>query len=184
MEQTGEPNRIQISQATADLLVAAGKSHWITLREHLVGVKGKGKLQTYWVHSAFEGTRSSTSGDTDPLSQCHITNNNLVGNGDQVQRLLMDKTNRLIDWNVDILTQLLKQVMSGRSSNAAVTKNYSTKYSTTGYDGTPMQEVVEIVSLPSFDPRISTREKDVASVTLPVSVVKQLRDYVSNIAAM
>ena len=49
MESTGIPNRIQISQATADLLSAAGKSYWLTPRDEMVHAKGKGKMQTYWL---------------------------------------------------------------------------------------------------------------------------------------
>ena len=43
MESTGVPGRIQISQATADILLTEGKEHWLTKREDLVVAKGKGK---------------------------------------------------------------------------------------------------------------------------------------------
>lgn len=49
MESTGQRNRIQASQATADLLILAGKSNWIQSREELVNAKGKGQVQTYWI---------------------------------------------------------------------------------------------------------------------------------------
>jgi hypothetical protein len=42
MESTGIPNQIQISQATADLLIEASKNHWLKPREDLVTAKGKG----------------------------------------------------------------------------------------------------------------------------------------------
>jgi hypothetical protein len=42
MESTGLPNRIQISQATANLLIDASKGHWVKPREELVIAKGKG----------------------------------------------------------------------------------------------------------------------------------------------
>jgi hypothetical protein len=35
--------RIHVSQATADLLTAAGKKHWLTAREDMIEAKGKGK---------------------------------------------------------------------------------------------------------------------------------------------
>ena len=41
MESTGVPNRIQISQDTADLLTAAGRSAWLVPREDKVQAKGK-----------------------------------------------------------------------------------------------------------------------------------------------
>lgn len=43
MESTGVPNRIQISQQTANYLGKAGKDSWFTKREDNVMVKGKGK---------------------------------------------------------------------------------------------------------------------------------------------
>jgi class 3 adenylate cyclase len=49
MESTGLRDKIQVSQDTADLLVAAGKSKWIEAREEKVVAKGKGEMQTYWV---------------------------------------------------------------------------------------------------------------------------------------
>lgn len=58
MESTGVPGRIQVSQATADLLVVAGKGEWIKAREGLVNAKGKGEMQTYWLH---DSVRSGTN---------------------------------------------------------------------------------------------------------------------------
>ena len=54
-ESTGERNRIQISQSTADLLTEAGKSFWIRPREKRVHAKGKGDVQTYWIVSRTAG---------------------------------------------------------------------------------------------------------------------------------
>lgn len=44
MESHGMKGRIQCSQATADLLIKAGKQHWLVAREDPVEAKGKGKL--------------------------------------------------------------------------------------------------------------------------------------------
>jgi class 3 adenylate cyclase len=41
MEHTGIRDRIQLSQETTDLLIAAGKTNWISRREDLVHAKGK-----------------------------------------------------------------------------------------------------------------------------------------------
>ena len=49
MESTSKPNRIQLSQETADLLIQANKCHWIIARQQRVDAKGKGELQTYWL---------------------------------------------------------------------------------------------------------------------------------------
>lgn len=50
LESTGIPGMTHASKATADLLIKAGKRHWLTPRKELVQAKGKGELpQTYWV---------------------------------------------------------------------------------------------------------------------------------------
>ena len=42
IESTGQPGKIHLSQKTADLLVARGKSHWLRSRADKVHAKGKG----------------------------------------------------------------------------------------------------------------------------------------------
>ena len=46
MESTGERNRIQVSQSTADLLIQAGKAYWVKPRADLMKAKGKGQIRT------------------------------------------------------------------------------------------------------------------------------------------
>lgn len=43
MEHTGSPGKIQVSQATADILIASGKEHWLIPRSDSVTPKGKGE---------------------------------------------------------------------------------------------------------------------------------------------
>jgi hypothetical protein len=59
MESNSERNRIQVSQSTADLLIADGKRHWLTPRKDLVNAKGKGLMQTYWCEPKSRGGSSS-----------------------------------------------------------------------------------------------------------------------------
>ena len=49
MEAMSIPNRIQLSSATADLLIADGKSTWVKQRDDEINVKGKGNVTTYWL---------------------------------------------------------------------------------------------------------------------------------------
>jgi hypothetical protein len=49
MESTGVPNKVQISQEMAELLITARKEHWCIPREDKVSAKGKGLLSTYWL---------------------------------------------------------------------------------------------------------------------------------------
>ena len=39
MESNGQKGRIQVSQSTADLLIAAGKQHWVEPREDKIQAK-------------------------------------------------------------------------------------------------------------------------------------------------
>lgn len=58
MESTGEKNRIQASESTADELIKHNKAHWLQSRQDKVNVKGKGAMATYWVvpHKRVEST--------------------------------------------------------------------------------------------------------------------------------
>lgn len=47
MEGTGIINKIHVTQATADLLIADGKQHWVSRRKEAIEAKGKGVIQTY-----------------------------------------------------------------------------------------------------------------------------------------
>ena len=49
MESTGLPNKIQISQETAELLATAGKESWFTSRNETVTAKGKGKTMVLYL---------------------------------------------------------------------------------------------------------------------------------------
>jgi hypothetical protein len=49
MENTSIPNKIQVSQKTAALLIEDGKGQWLVARDDLVNLKGDVKLQTYFL---------------------------------------------------------------------------------------------------------------------------------------
>jgi hypothetical protein len=60
MQSTGKVPQIQASKETAQLALQAGKSDWVEQRDELVGVKGKGQPQTYWVKPTKPLKRSSS----------------------------------------------------------------------------------------------------------------------------
>jgi hypothetical protein len=76
MESTGERNKIQCSQATADLLVAGGKKHWVHPRDDLVEVKGKGVLQTFFI--IIRSTSEKASGDDGAAPSLLRKNNSVI----------------------------------------------------------------------------------------------------------
>jgi len=49
MESTGQPSRVQLSEATAQLLRDIGRDNWLVKNDNLVLAKGKGQMQTYWL---------------------------------------------------------------------------------------------------------------------------------------
>jgi Adenylate and Guanylate cyclase catalytic domain len=192
MESTGVPGRIQLSQETADLLTAAGKSHWIKPREETVYAKGKGEMSTFFLHvtSQSHGSSSidSSSNPDDEPNQMQDVNDEPAGTRSSVQRLISDKTSRLIDWNVELLMRYLKMIVARRQGVRATKIGGYAKAmscSLTPRPGTqPLDEVVEVIELPEFDAETSDMKVDPDSAHVDAAVVEQLRSYVTSIAAM
>ena len=67
MESTGMKGRIQVSEATAELVRNAGKGSWLTKRTDHVHAKGKGILSTYWVALKSTGLSSGTGSSSDDI---------------------------------------------------------------------------------------------------------------------
>lgn len=118
MESTGRPGAIQISTAAADRLVSDGKSHWLRTRDDRVNVKGKGELETYWLLPIRSGDNTLGTSDTRSMATESIvseidsvdaspTKSHITEDDDIVQRL--------VNWNVDMLTRILRQIAYRRS---------------------------------------------------------------------
>ena len=201
MESTGSPNRIQVSAAFAEHIKKANRSHWIRQREDLVDVKGKGSLQTYWLD--FKGESKGASGDTgsevlsegesgaftDESSSAMLEHSEFK---DQVTRFiggvgdgkghLSQKIERLVDWNVDILTAILKQIVAQRESNGIVAD--SDKRLTQiekEAKNVPLDEVQEIIALPDFR---RGRHCDPENIRIDDKIVEQLHTFIVRIARM
>jgi hypothetical protein len=207
IETTGLPNRIHLSKECAELLMAAGKSHWIERREDLVEAKGKGKLETFWLNLGSTAGTSDHSGSSAVSSTSNLSD--MIP--DQIRRMsagrvprndsspmladlressaaaaaatdkpkLDDHMQRLVDWNVDVLAQILKQVVAihNKSSNhlVVVPNEEQNKTSTE-----PMvNEIADVIELP--DP------SDAASInpdtlTLDEKLMDQLFELIVAIA--
>lgn len=61
MESNGVKGRIQVSEETAQELRSLGKDSWLVPREGKIIAKGKGELQTYFVHPPSPSTAISSS---------------------------------------------------------------------------------------------------------------------------
>jgi len=172
MESTGKINKIQVSEATAELLKKARKSHWLHAREEMVEVKGKGLMITYWAEpkgslasstcTNTSATKTSSSGHEDNFAVPRLTS----------------QTERLINWNIDVLERLLKKIVARRivlnlrSTSVNWKKSSDTKI--------VLNEVKEVIKLPEYNARYSDINSE--SVTLKPEVRFQLREFVTAIA--
>jgi class 3 adenylate cyclase len=124
MESTGARDRVQISNKTAQLIIAAGKSHWVTPRDETVTVKGKGQMATFWLTVKSDGTSSVSSGSTDSSDYSSDNEDEDVSEefgASDVDAILQagnltSKDRRLIDWNVAVLMHPLNALVKQRNS--------------------------------------------------------------------
>jgi class 3 adenylate cyclase len=189
IESTGEAGRIHLSQETADLIIKAGKQNWVERRNEVVVAKGKGALQTFWL-SLSEGRRSSDgrSERSSGRDYSEVEKNcldNLNDSSSQSRKI------RLINWNVEQLLCLLKQVVAHRqtlatskSNSIIATSECLHMESLTESSVLPLEEVQEIITLPKFDRLASRNKTDPEMVDIPDDVNRQLKLYVTWIASM
>jgi len=184
MESTGMRGKIQISQETADLLMAAGKSHWLKPRDETIVAKGKGELKTYWLDPT-KKRRTTKNG-----KEIRLGPDMSLSNGGYVDKPMSssdipfdDKYARLIDWNVDVLLHHLARVISCRSRSPARGSlvNHSTEVSLLP---AAINDVAEVVALPPFDPDASKFRTARPDVSMLQQTRADLHEYVKQIALM
>ena len=156
MESTGSTNRIQVSKETAELIMSMDKGHWLKKREELVEAKGKGTIQTYWVKTRASSVATATSfdgsmdsGDDSPAQTPQ----------DVLQQSLEERRARkaLVDWQVDLMSRLLKQIAYGRQSKHMFFAGRTKSPSIEGAGGAlPRDEIAESIQMPAFDAKAST----------------------------
>jgi hypothetical protein len=171
MESTGTPNKIHLSQETADSLKSIGKGHWVQARETLIEAKGKGQLQTFWlVDLHAEGPKSQYT-DSD------------IG-VDSIMQEDKSRPKGLIEWNSEILVCLVKQIIARRNAAPKSIKKSAPSSRTIAGTSTGMvlDEVKEIVELPLFDPSIANISTEF--VELPPAVRTQIYNLVSVISSL
>ena len=178
MESTGIRGMIQLSQTTADLIVAAGKGSWVSPREEAVTAKGKGTLQTYWLHS---GSGRESTMQLVPGSHPGATRN---GSLEQSYRAT-DKHVRLIGWMSEVLVDYVKQIVArNKVAGIRMSANAGAAYIPSAGQ-ICLDELVE-----SFDLFKVTKEEkrlmreEYHSVELGPEIVNQIRLYVKGIAML
>jgi hypothetical protein len=196
IETSGLPNRIHLSHETAELLHAAGKSNWMSRRTDTIVAKGKGEMQTYWLLTDEElaaggAVDASATKAAAPLPIVQAMQPRLAKTTMDVldpESSLPPRIKRLVDWNVDVLKRLLKQIVAKRNADINAEK-YDLNHPVMmkhemniGSDTYVLSEVTEIIRLPGY--RNVKMEENPNKVALPDGVESQLRLYVSSVAAM
>ena len=195
--------KIHISKETADLIIEAGKQHWVRPRETKIHAKGKGKLQTYWLeikpgskdsHESFAPQDFESIGD-DSMSSLNVGNlgvSSIVAKFERVH-----KENRLdlagrrqVDYNVEVLHGMLKKVMAMRDpshvtlavhTNEEYLNGFRALSVSTGVGTIVIDEVKDSIVLPK---EAEKYKQDPDSVVLNDKAASQLRDFVTTVASM
>jgi len=92
-----------------------------------------------------------------------------------------EEIKRLIDWNVEVLVKLLKQVMAKREASGKAAGWDDEPVLDNIKEGAVADEVVAVVELPDFDPNANKKIDD-KSIKVPPQVIQQLKEYVSAVA--
>jgi hypothetical protein len=144
----------------------AGHSKWLVPREEKVDVKGKGILQTFFVQIQ-TGSRTSDAPSEvsvdDPTTMCN------------------DKVDRLVFWNVEVLSSLLRSIVARRE---ATNKRHREVHAKVVKGAMVLDEVVEIITLPEYNPNAVKKQVDPCMVQLDSEIVEQLTSLVRRIASM
>eukprot|EP00980_Cylindrotheca_fusiformis_P006369 scaffold1356_cov123-Cylindrotheca_fusiformis.AAC.50 len=196
MESTGNRRKIQVSQETAELIIASNHPNWVKPRQDIVVAKGKGEMQTYWLLPQREltvsvATSSESSEDSEKLDALMWIK--AAGDEDrsgddrmkgQVGPDVDDKIHRLVEYTSDILLQVLKKIVAKRGNNAYISPATEERLmeleESMGKEGICLDEVEEIIELPTFD-QAAYKSKD---VEVSPDVVAQLVSFVKMVASM
>lgn len=185
MESHGLPNKIHISRKTAEQLEREGKSHWVTERKELVSAKGKGVLKTFFAEPRSDASASSTefsiNSEADVLGMDDLQNE-------------VELRQRLIDWNVVLLSDLLKTVVAHRKAkkksslrNSAsslsledLLKDDSESTSSGHVVKSIRDEVLDSIPIPTYEDQRKKKKKgsDSQPIELGERVMEQLRNYI------
>ena len=192
IESTGEKGKIHLSDETAKLLIEHGRENWIQKRQEKVMIKGKALVETYWLtntRTTRRTTTSSVSSEIANIRDLSTHEDDEIINISANSKGLNETCSRLVTWNVEILSDLLKQVVAARlSRKQQKTQRLSRVVDVDGksFGTNYLEEVKEIIELPEFNNNKKKQQKEVdpSSVILSNVVMSELTEYVSMIATM
>jgi hypothetical protein len=212
MESTGKRNRIQVSQSTADLLINKHrKDAWLVKRSDVIDAKGKGQMQTHWLRLGRSKAASTllltAEENTDVDAGDGTENGSLVSpslsqsNKAVVAASLHQRTQRLIEWNADLLYRQLQKIAAMRRDTTTTPPNgrhngdaanvhapssslkaLEDDFMTQGSNLFDHTKKNVLLSLPNKAKHYDQHEVD--AIDLGSIVLSQLLDFVSVVASM
>lgn len=90
---------------------------------------------------------------------------------------------RLVDWNVEVLSDLLKQIVARNQNKGKRRSALQTETSLLGRTSV-LKEVKEVIKLPEFDAAMVTSSIDPNTIKLDNDVIKQLRHLIAKIGSL
>lgn len=184
MESTSLPNGIQVSSTTAELLQQAGYGSWVSLRKDIVHAKGKGRLQTYWCNPVVSDRCGMRDNYLTSSPSCVGWGQTSIG---ALPHTKHERQNHLIDYNAEVLTQLLRKVVTKRNAIKHLPKvkpvekndeKYSKEINRYKGKSTVMDQITEVVPFADFYPD----GEDVPLEELDPIVKAQIHEFVSDVA--
>jgi len=186
MESLGKAGMIQVSQETAMLIQDGGKGQWLRKRQDKVQAKGKGQLETYWINPS---NRLDPGSKRQSMRRLHSST---TSEAENAQR------QRLINWNVDLFSSLLKKVVmqrqkrafKRRSSKHDLMQDDSSRHSFAGLiddpvDNTlPRDEVTEAIKLHKVVGARIDQMEDLDSFELDPEVTEQLTEFIKAVSCL
>lgn len=194
MEKHCLRNRIHVSEATAELLRAAGKGKWLQPHASKMFLKGSGEVQTYYVNpeelSSLTSSASSrelvTENDSSESTENNTSNVKcaplLVEKDKKLTDNFSPRVQRLVKWNVSTLEKVLRQIVAARQSSGVLHEPVvETRIGSDG-EATVLDEVQEVVKLQKGNAKPQS-QIDVDNVILGPKVSKQLHFLCAKIAS-
>jgi hypothetical protein len=159
-------------------------------------------MTTFWLDLKGDSARSQSSGSGSSVSEDSAGGKDDEGMfmtdmtkfdealGEKIKaQPLNDKNMRLVNWNTEILSRLLREIVARRDESGvqATDPEVLGKLESHHHDNNDtivLEEMIDVISLPTFDAVAVLKQKDPSSIVLGPQVVDQLHDYIQTIAAL
>jgi len=185
MESSGKTNKIQVSEATANLIISGGKEHWVHRRSDVLNVKGKGVMGSYWLTTTSkDGASSRGSGDSS--SGFSDSPPSVTFPGALISPLAPKKDSRrqarLVQWIADLLAKRISTILARQDPNLVGKCKPSDLIYTIPAGKTSLDEVAEAIKMPNFDAEAASRAKTKGSTEIPQGIKEQIMEIVTALA--